>query len=107
MPEQLPTKVKVENAVAFGVPVLKALGIDPGSVVSFTMSCDGGDFPILSVKRVMGRGDGAAVALIAQQIELRLKEQSAPEEPPRSVFVVGSLSEKLLGSDEIPPGSGV
>lgn len=105
MAEQASKKIRVENAVTFGVPVLTALGIDPSSVVSFTLCCDGGEFPILTVKRVMQQGEGAAIALISQLFELRLKEQSAPEDPPKSVFVVGSLSEKLLDSDVSRPGS--
>ncbi len=85
----------LENAPNFGGQVLRALGIDPATVTSFTMTCVGGEFPVLEVVRIFRAGDGAAVSAQLERfnVVLQPKDEPTPAALPGAVFGVGCLSE--------------
>lgn len=83
---------RLENAPTFGAQILRALGIDPGTVTAFRIDCVGGDFPTMTVHRMLWDGDGAKVRAVLEQYALQPKSAEPLTLPKGSAFVVGSLT---------------
>ena len=62
--------ISVEDVQSFGVPILKALGLDASSVIGFDIRCEAGDFVTISVKRTIARGSGEAAACTLEKYRL-------------------------------------
>jgi len=96
--------VRLETAAAFGGPLMRALGIDPGTVTGFRITCIGGDFPTVEVHRLIREGEGEVVQGLIEQFELRLKSE-APlprADLPTEVVPLSSLCAVRLRSGAEP-----
>lgn len=64
------SNLPIADAQNFGVPILKALGLDASRVIGFDIHCESGDFVTITVKMAIPRSAGEAAACVLEKFRL-------------------------------------
>jgi hypothetical protein len=70
-----------ETAIALGGALLKALGVDASNVTSFTLHCEAGEIPTVTLNRVITAAVGEPAAQVMQQYTLSPKGEPVALNP--------------------------
>lgn len=60
----------IDGVSEFAIPILRALGLDLKMVLSFTIHCEPGLVPFITIQRAIPKGSGIAAGHILEQYEL-------------------------------------
>jgi len=95
----------VSTTSEFGIPVLKALGIDAKHVTGFVITCQVGDLPTIEVTTVLPQSAGEAAAQVLRKFNIVEREEVKIPDVDESVDLLSltRTTHRLADSQESGP----